>query len=50
MAAEATAACGGDPNFAVVCSFMQKYGDLLGIPELTFLTLEKYLTDTRAGG
>ena len=49
MANEATAACGGDPNFAVICSFLHRYGELLGVPDIPFTYLEKYLEDSRSG-
>ncbi|KAG7484398.1 hypothetical protein MATL_G00048800 [Megalops atlanticus] len=45
MAASAAAAstC---PSFAVVCSFLERYGAILGLPEFTFPQLEEYLQET----
>ncbi|KPP62656.1 remodeling and spacing factor 1-like, partial [Scleropages formosus] len=34
------------PNFAVVCSFLERYGPALDLPELTFPQIERYLRDT----
>ncbi|XP_067246012.1 remodeling and spacing factor 1 [Chanodichthys erythropterus] len=36
------------PGFAVVCSFLERYGSVLDLPELTFPQLERYLQDTSA--
>jgi len=38
-----------DPNFAVVCSFLTKYGSLLGLTDVTFEQLEKWIEETRFG-
>ncbi|XP_041946973.1 remodeling and spacing factor 1 isoform X4 [Alosa sapidissima] len=48
MAASAAAAApspGLCPSFAVICSFLERYGALLDLPELTFPQLERYLQD-----
>ncbi|KAI3373304.1 hypothetical protein L3Q82_006605 [Scortum barcoo] len=45
-AATATSAPGLCPNYAVICSFLDRYGALLDLPELTFTQLERYLQDT----
>ncbi|KAJ8267020.1 hypothetical protein GJAV_G00137380 [Gymnothorax javanicus] len=34
------------PSFAVVCSFLERYGAALNLPELTFTQLEGYLKET----
>uniref|UniRef100_A0A3B3B5M9 Uncharacterized protein n=1 Tax=Oryzias melastigma TaxID=30732 RepID=A0A3B3B5M9_ORYME len=34
---------------AVVCSFLERYGPALDLPEMTFPQLERYLRDTTAG-
>ncbi|XP_031664292.1 remodeling and spacing factor 1 isoform X2 [Oncorhynchus kisutch] len=34
------------PSYAVICSFLERYGTLLDLPELTFPQLERYLQDT----
>ena len=38
-----------DPHFAVICSFFQRYGLLLGLPDLSFQELERWIEDTRYG-
>jgi len=38
-----------DPNFAVICSFLTKYGTLLGLSDVSFDQLEKWIEDTRYG-
>ncbi|XP_076017341.1 uncharacterized protein rsf1b.1 [Genypterus blacodes] len=37
---------GLSPSYAVICSFLERYGALLDLPELTFPQLERYLQDT----
>ena len=49
MAAAGESTCHSDPNFAVICSFLEKYGELLGLPDITFVDLQSYLEDTIAG-
>ncbi|KAJ7996878.1 hypothetical protein DPEC_G00223080 [Dallia pectoralis] len=34
------------PSYAVICSFLERYGAWLDLPELTFPQLERYLQDT----
>ncbi|KAG9338699.1 hypothetical protein JZ751_025367 [Albula glossodonta] len=49
MAAPAAAAGpspGLCPSFAVVCSFLERYGAALDLPELTFPQMERYLQET----
>ena len=45
-AATASSSPGLCPNYAVICSFLERYGALLDLPELTFPQLERYLRDT----
>ncbi|TNM85257.1 hypothetical protein fugu_009435 [Takifugu bimaculatus] len=45
-AATASSSLGLCPNYAVICSFLERYGALLDLPELTFPQLERYLQDT----
>nr|XP_020454228.1 remodeling and spacing factor 1-like [Monopterus albus] len=45
-AATASSSPGLCPNYAVICSFLERYGALLDLPELTFPQLERYLKDT----
>lgn len=52
MAASAAAAGSSPglcPGFAVICSFLERYGALLDLPELTFPQLERYLEETSTG-
>ncbi|XP_019385979.1 PREDICTED: remodeling and spacing factor 1 [Crocodylus porosus] len=41
---------GSWPNFAVVCSFLERYGPLLDLPELPFPELERVLQPPREPG
>ncbi|XP_057204741.1 remodeling and spacing factor 1 isoform X1 [Triplophysa rosa] len=36
------------PGFAVLCSFLERYGSALDLPELNFSQLERYLQETSA--
>lgn len=44
-----TSTAGSWPDFAVVCSFLERYGAVLDLPELTFPELEEALEETGAG-
>lgn len=48
-AATASSSPGLCPSYAVICSFLERYGALLDLPELTFPQLERYLQDTSSG-
>ncbi|XP_030007128.1 remodeling and spacing factor 1-like isoform X2 [Sphaeramia orbicularis] len=51
MAAPAVARSSGPalcPSFAVVCSFLERYGAVLDLPEMSFPQMERYLRDTSA--
>lgn len=37
------------PSFAEVCSFLERYGAALDLPEMTFPQMERYLRDTTTG-
>ncbi|CAH1176306.1 unnamed protein product [Phaedon cochleariae] len=39
-------ACENDPNFAVICSFMEKFGSQCGLPSLDILELQRMLENT----
>ncbi|XP_005111492.1 uncharacterized protein LOC101854765 isoform X3 [Aplysia californica] len=45
MASVAESDCHKDPNFAVICSFLDKYGELLGLPSVSYSDLERFLED-----
>uniref|UniRef100_A0A2C9JP17 PHD-type domain-containing protein n=1 Tax=Biomphalaria glabrata TaxID=6526 RepID=A0A2C9JP17_BIOGL len=46
MASVGEGDCHKDPNFAVICSFFDKYSSSLGLPEISYTELQKYLEDT----
>ena len=50
MATKASA-CQRNPHFAVICSFLQQHGALLGqgIEDIAFDDLESYLEETKKG-
>lgn len=37
------------PSFAVICSFLERYGALLDLPEVSFPMLERSLQESSAG-
>lgn len=37
------------PSFAEVCSFLERYGAALDLPEMTFPQMESYMRDTTTG-
>uniref|UniRef100_A0A3P8V4H9 ARID domain-containing protein n=1 Tax=Cynoglossus semilaevis TaxID=244447 RepID=A0A3P8V4H9_CYNSE len=37
------------PSFAEACSFLDRYGAVLDLPEMTFPQMERYLRDTTTG-
>ena len=49
MANAGESVCHNDPNFSVICSFLDKYSDLLGLPRISFEDLQRYLEDTKDG-
>ena len=49
MAAKEERVVYDDPNFTVVCSFLDKYGELLGISKISFNSLQTHVKDTRFG-
>ncbi|CAG5136604.1 unnamed protein product [Candidula unifasciata] len=46
MASVGEGDCHKDPNFAVVCSFLDKYGASLGLEPISYSDLQTYLEDT----
>ncbi|XP_048526427.1 remodeling and spacing factor 1 isoform X3 [Dendroctonus ponderosae] len=46
MASEADASCEEDPNFAVICAFFEKFGQLIGITDVDFCELRSMLENT----
>lgn len=37
------------PSFAEVCSFLERFGAALDLPEMTYPQMERYLRDTTTG-
>lgn len=37
------------PSFAEVCSFLERFGAVLDLPEMTFPQMERYLRDKTTG-
>ncbi|PIK48559.1 putative remodeling and spacing factor 1 isoform X1 [Apostichopus japonicus] len=46
----ATLSVRNHPNFAVICSFLDRYGEQLRLPDLTIPELEEVLEDTKSVG
>lgn len=49
MASEVDASCEEDPNFAVICAFFEKFGQLIGITDVDFCELQSMLENTYEG-
>jgi len=49
MAAALEGQCHQDPNFAVICSFLDKYGEMLGLPNISYVDLQHWIEDTKYG-
>ena len=49
MASDNEASCESDPNFAVICAFMEKFGTTCGIQSIDFLELQEMLENTQEG-
>lgn len=49
MASEFDASCENDPNFAVICAFMEKFGKQCGLPNIDFLELQQMLENSDEG-
>lgn len=49
MASVSEGICETDPNFAVICSFLSRYGALLRVPEISYVDLQEYIQCTSHG-
>lgn len=49
MASESEASCEEDPNFAVICAFLEKFGETIGITNIDFFELQSMLENTIEG-
>lgn len=46
---DVTSSCLNDPNYAIICVFLQKFGNHLKIEHPNFLQLQKMIEDTDEG-
>lgn len=49
MASDVDASCENDPNFAVICAFLEKFGKQCGLPDVDFLELQQMLENSEEG-
>ena len=49
MASDNEASCVCDPNFAVICSFLEKFAKSCGITHPNFLELQEMLENSQEG-
>lgn len=49
MASEKEASCESDPNFAVICGFLEKFGTTCGLTNIDFVDLQDMLENTQEG-
>ncbi|KAH3811873.1 hypothetical protein DPMN_140290 [Dreissena polymorpha] len=47
MATESQSVCLSNPNFAVICSFLDKYGEILGLPAVGYSDIENWIEDSK---
>ena len=47
MAGECASGCVANPNFAVICCFMDKYGSYLGLPSMSYLQLQSLMEEKK---
>lgn len=49
MAAASENDCLNDPNFAVICNFLDRYGEMIGLGDISYTDLQTWLEDTKHG-
>lgn len=49
MASDNEATCESDPNFAVICGFLEKFGVTCGLQNLDIIELQFMLENTQEG-
>lgn len=49
MASDNEACCESDPNFAVICGFLEKFGVTCGLANIDFLDLQDMLENNQEG-
>lgn len=49
MASENDSSCVSDPNFAIICSFLEKFGKVCGITYPDFNELQEMIENTQEG-
>lgn len=49
MASQAENDCLSNPNFAVICSFLDRYGESLSLPDIGYSDLQEWIEDTKNG-
>lgn len=49
MAAASENDCLNDPNFAVICNFLDRYGEMIGLGDISYADLQTWLEDTKHG-
>ncbi|KAK3094822.1 hypothetical protein FSP39_006693 [Pinctada imbricata] len=47
MASASDGLCHNDPNFAVICNFLDRYGELLGFKDVSYADLQTWIEDTK---
>lgn len=49
MASDNEACCESDPNFAVICGFLEKFGVTCGLANIDFIDLQYMLENSQEG-
>ena len=49
MASDVDNVCVSDPNYAAICSFIDQFGELLGLEDVSFRDIQCFLEDSNRG-